>query len=127
MSYLGKLFLSVLNARLMTFALENNILSPNQLGFVPGNRCSDAHIIINNLVDKICHKRKKMLFSCFVDFKKAFDLVPRDLLLGKLLKFGITGNFFNIIRNRYTNDKACVKVNGKCIFCQYWCASGLYP
>ena len=114
MSCLGKLFLSVLNARLMTFALENNILSPNQLGFVSGNRCSDAHIIINNLVDKICHKRKKMLFSCFVDFKKAFDLVPRDLLLEKLLKFGINGNFFNIIRNIYTNDKACVKVKGKC-------------
>ena len=42
-----------------------------------------------------------MLFSCFVDFKKAFDLVPRDILLEKLLKFGINGNFFNIIRNIY--------------------------
>ena len=79
------MFLSVPNARIMTFALENNILSPNQLGFVSGNRCSDAHIIINNLVNKICHKRNKILFSCFVDFKKAFDLVPRNILLGKLL------------------------------------------
>ena len=59
-------------------------------------------------------QKKKMLFSCFVDFKKAFDLVPRDLLLGKLLRLGINGNSFNIIRNIYTNDKACVKVNGKC-------------
>ena len=111
---MGKVFLSVLNARLMKFAVENSILRMNQLGFVSGNRCSDAHIIINNLVNKICHKRKKKLFSCFVDFKKAFDLVPRDILLKKLLNFGICGNFFNIICNIYTNDRASIKVKGKC-------------
>ena len=32
----------------------------------------------------------------------------------KLLKYGINGKFFNIIRNIYTNDKASVKLNGKC-------------
>ena len=83
MSCFGKLFLSILNARLMAYAIENNILSINQLGFVPGNRTSDAHIIINNLINKMCHKNGKKIFSCFVDFRKAFDLVPnpRDILL----------------------------------------------
>ena len=114
MSYLGKLFLSILLARLMTFATDNKILEVNQLGFVPGNRTSDAHIIINNLVHKLCHKRNKKLYSCFVDFRKAFDLVPRDILLKKLLNFGINGKFFNIIRNIYMNDNARMKLNGKC-------------
>ena len=113
MSCLGKLFLSILNARLMAYAIENNILSINQLGFVPGNRTSDAHIIINNLINKMCHKNGKKIFSCFVDFRKAFDLVPRDILLQKLLKYGINGKFFNIIRNIYTKDEACVKLKGK--------------
>ena len=117
MSCLGKLFLSIINARLMVFVLENNILGCNQLGFVPGNRTSDAHIIINNLVNKMCHKNGQKIFSCFVDFRKAFDLVPRDILLQKLLKYGINGKIFNIIRNIYTNDKACVKVKGKCSDC----------
>ena len=113
MSCLGKLFLSILNARLLEFVLKNGILGSNQLGFVPGNRTSDAHIIINNIVNKICHRSNKKLFSCFVDFRKAFDLVPRDILLGKLLKLGINGKFFNVIRNIYTSDRACVKLNGK--------------
>ena len=113
MSCLGKLFLSILNARMMEFVLGNNILSKSALGFVPGNRTSDAHIIINNLVNKICHKEGSKIFSCFVDFKKAFDSVPRDLLLKKLLKHGINGKFFNIIRTIYLYDKACVKDNGK--------------
>ena len=117
MSCLGKLFLSILNNRLMTYVVENNILSNNQLGFVPGNRTSDAHIIINNLINKTCHKNGKKVFSCFVDFRKAFDLVPRDILLSKLLKYGINGKFFNIIRHIYTKDKACVKLKGKCSNC----------
>ena len=35
----------------------------------------------------------------------------------KLLKYGINGKFFNIIRNIYTKDKACVKLKGKCSEC----------
>ena len=111
MSCLGKLFLSILNTRLLQFTNNNNILADNQLGFVAGNRTSDAHIIINNLVTKICHNQNSKIYSCFVDFKKAFDSIPRDLLLKKLINFGIKGKFFNILRNIYTSDKACIKLN----------------
>ena len=109
-SCLGKLFLSVLNNRLLLFATEHNLLSSSQLGFVPGNRTSDAHIIIHNLVKKVCHRDGAKIYSCFVDFKKAFDFIPRDILLNKLLKVGITGKFFNILRHVYTTDKACIKL-----------------
>ena len=109
-SCLGKFFLSVLNNRLIVFAKEHKLLSPAQLGFVAGNRCSDAHIIIRNLIKKKCHKENAKIFSCFVDFKKAFDSVPRDLLLKKILDMGITGKFFNILRHIYTTDQACVKL-----------------
>lgn len=113
-SCLGKLFLSVLNNRLIAFSIENNLLSPSQLGFVSKNRCSDAHIIIHNLVKQKCHKEGSKIFSCFVDFKKAFDSVPRDLLLTKLSNMGITGKFFNILRHIYTTDKAGIKMGPSC-------------
>ena len=93
-SCLGKLFLSILNARLVMFAKEHRLLSPSQLGFVAGNRCSDAHIIIYNLIKRKCHEQNSKIFSCFVDFRKAFDSVPRDVLLRKILNMGITGKFF---------------------------------
>ena len=110
MSCLGKLFLLILNNRLIDFVREKKLLSPSQLGFVLGNRCSDAHIIIYNLIKKKCHSQSSRIYSCFVDFKKAFDSVPRDLLLQKILDLGITGNVFNVIRHIYTTDKACVKM-----------------
>ncbi len=111
MSCLGKLFLSIINTRLILFAMERGILGRNQLGFVAGNRTSDAHIIIHSLISKYCHKKNSKIFSCFVDFKKAFDSVPRDTLLKKLLNIGINGKVFNIIRDIYTSDKAFIKVN----------------
>ena len=105
--------MSILNNRLEKFALDNGILSASQLGFVKGNRTSDAHIIINNLIDKYCHKNNKKIYSCFIDLSKAFDTVPRDILLKKLQGVGIKGKVFNIIRGIYTNDTAYIKIDGK--------------
>ena len=82
-----------LNQRLLQFVLD--ILSKKQLGFVAGNRTSDAHLILHSLLQLYCHKRGQKVFSCFIDFRKAFDSIPRDVLFKKLLKIGISGKFFN--------------------------------
>ena len=110
LSCIGKLFFTILNNRLAKFTLDKKILSDNQLGFFRGNRTSDPHIILNNLIQKYCHKRKKYIYGCFVDFSKAVDTVPRDILLNKLKTIGVTGKFFNIIKTIYSEDKACLKL-----------------
>ena len=42
-----------------------------------------------------------MLFSCFVDFTKAFDSIWRSPLINKLHKIGINGLFLQIIKSIY--------------------------
>ena len=113
LSCLGKLFTSILNLRLRKFVSDNNILRKEQLGFVEGNRTSDAHLILHSLIQDYCHKKGKKIYGCFVDFKKAFDSVPRELLFQKLLKIGITGKFFNVLKTMYNNDNCCVRVGDK--------------
>ena len=113
LSCLGKFFLSIINKRLTAFCIEKGILSESQLGFMKGNRCSDAHLIIHNLIMKYCHKYNKKIYSCFIDLSKAFDKIPRDILLFKLRDVGITGKIYNIIRNVYSGDEACLKIDGK--------------
>ena len=110
MSCLGKLFLTVINNRLVKFSLEKGLLSPGQLGFVIGNRTSDPHILLQNILQKYCHKGKNKLFGCFVDFSKAFDTVPRDILLRKLKEKGINGRVLEIIQTLYLEDYASVKI-----------------
>ena len=103
-----------LNMRLTEYALHTNIFSKSQLGFLAGCRTADALLILNNLVEYYCKKKSQFMYGCFVDFKKAFDSVPRDLLLEKLHNMGIKGKFFNILRHIYTSDKACIKMGYSC-------------
>ena len=110
LSCLGKLFSAILNQRLLRYALEKKILKVEQLGFMEGNRTSDSHIILHTLIQYYCHKKGNNIFACFIDFSKAFDTIPRNLLFTKLLGYGVTGKFFNSLKTLYTNDNCCVKV-----------------
>ena len=111
LSCFSKVFMTMLNNRLLHYALENKIISVNQLGFLPNNRTSDAHLILHNLIQNVCHKNSSYIYTCFIDFKSAFDTIPRDILFQKLIKIGITGNFFNTIKKTYENDDACINLN----------------
>ena len=113
MSCMGKFFLTVINNRLTEFCLHKGLLSPSQLGFVKGNRTSDPHIILHNVLQHYCHKSKKRLYGCFVDFSKAFDSVPRDILLDKLKNQGINGNVYDIIQTIYLEDTVSIKISNK--------------
>ena len=113
LSSLGKFFYTVLKNRLTNFVRKQKILSDCQLGFQVGNRTSDAHIILYNLIRKYCHKNYKMIFGCFIDFQKAFDKIPREILLEKLLKYNITGKMYASIKNLYTNNLSCIKIDNK--------------
>ena len=113
MSCLGKFFLTIINNRLIEYCLHKGILSPSQLGFVKGNRTSDPHIMIHNVLQRYCHRSKKRLYGCFVDFSKAFDSVPRNILLEKLKTHGINGKIFNIIQKIYLEDTVSIKIGNK--------------
>ncbi len=54
----------------------------------------------------------KPVYAVFVDFKKAFDSVCRQALFFKLTKLGVTGKFYSVIKNMYTNSFAYIKLSG---------------
>ena len=96
-SCLGKLFTSVLNARLKKHLLQQNILHQAQIGFLPNHRTSDHIFTLRILVDKyVKHNAKGKLYTCFIDFKKAFDSVWHDGLFYKLLHYKIGGNVYDL-------------------------------
>ena len=113
MSCIGKLFLTIINNRLTEYCLHKGILTPSQLGFVQGNRTNDPHIILHNILQKYCHRANKRVYGCFVDFSKAFDTVPREILLEKLSKHGIDGSIFDIIQTIYLEDTVSIKIGNQ--------------
>jgi len=50
-----------------------------QLGFVKGKVTTDAIFVVRQMQEKFRAKEKKLYFG-FVDFEKAFDRVPREVI-----------------------------------------------
>ncbi|MCG7875153.1 MAG: reverse transcriptase family protein [Candidatus Thiodiazotropha endolucinida] len=112
LSCFGKLFTSILNARLHKFLELNNILEENQAGFRTGYTTTDHIFVLHSLIELLKVKKTK-LFCSFIDFSKAFDSVWRVGLWMKLLGNNINGKIFRVIHNMYKNIKSCVSYNGE--------------
>ena len=108
LSVLGKLFTSVLNIRLTEWAEKYKVYIESQAGFRSSYSTIDNIFVLKSVVDEFIANKKK-LYACFIDFRKAFDYVPRTGLWYKLIKMGIRGKILNIIKSMYSNVKSVVR------------------
>ena len=106
----AKTYSSILNKRLQKYLEENNILVEEQNGFRVGRSCID-HIFVMCTVLRNRKLLGKETFLCFIDYKKAFDSVDRNLLLYKLSVIGVNGHIYNAISSLYSNPKSRVILN----------------
>ena len=110
-SFVAKTYCRILNSRLRDYLEASGALCDEQNGFRPDRNCQDhiftlTTIIENRLIDK------KDTFACFVDFKKAFDCVNRNLLWHKIeSRFRISGKFLSALKSLYSNVSCSVDIN----------------
>lgn len=83
---------------------------PMQSGFKSGTQSTDNLFILNGIIEKY-HALKRPLYTCFVDFKSAFDFVNRHALLFKLITRGFGGKMFGIPRDLFSKARSMVKWN----------------
>ena len=113
-SNIGKLFSTILLQRLIEFRNSRCPDTPNQLGFRKEAQTCDHILTLNTCIAKYTdHIKKGRLYTCFVDFSKAFDTVCREALLFKIWNLGASGNFFRCLENMHTNSTAKVKLLSK--------------
>ena len=109
-SCLGKLFLRIITKRIDEYMTSSGLWSMNQCGFKKDHRTEDNLFLIRSLFEKYVKIGKKKLYIAFVDFSKFFDKINRHMLLYKLLKNGITGSVYNIIKNIYQNTTYRIRI-----------------
>ena len=112
LSCMGKLFTSILNKRLLDWDKEHSIITDAQFGFRPGFSTIDAIFALHTIIKSNLKRRGGRLYCCFVDYKKAFDLIDRSKLWCKLIKQGVEGKMLNVIKSLYDKVKICVKFDG---------------
>ena len=110
LSYVGKVFTSLISSRMSEFLEYFENIGAEQAGFRKGFSTTDHIFVFYSLIQLYTKFKKKTLYCCFVDYKKAFDTVPRVLLWQKLLAHNINGNLLTVIRNLYNSAKSAVRL-----------------
>ncbi len=104
---LAKVFAMILESRISQWAETNDLRAKGQVGFIKDFRTIDNLFILRTLTEQARFQKQK-LYTCFVDFKKTFDTVPRDLLWQVLEGLGISGRILKCLCSMYHQDQACL-------------------
>ena len=110
----GKIFEKVLYNNLFRYFESNNFLANNQSGFHSGDSCISQLIYITHDIFKAFDGNPSHeVRGVFLDISKAFDRVRHKGLLFKLKSYGVSGDFYKIIKSFLSDRKQRVVLNGK--------------
>ena len=104
--------------KLLEWVLDSSIhrmlnIDEMQFIFVPGRGTTIAIFIVHQLQEKYITNAKKWLYFAFVDIKKAFHHVPRNVLWSALRIRGVGEWAVHGIQGMYHNARSRVRVNSQ--------------
>ena len=107
---LSKLIEKIVHRRLYDYLMEFDLLDKRQGGFRPEHSivktCAyfteDLYQAINN---------NEITIAVYIDAMKAFDTVNHQILIKKMQKIGIQGNFLGWVKNYLSDRKQCTIAN----------------
>jgi hypothetical protein len=105
-------------------AETNDLHAKGQACFRKDFRTIDNLFILRTLTEQARFQKKK-LYTCFVDFKKSFDTIPRDLLWQVLEGLGINGRILECLHSMYRQDQACLQHPEEGLTPTFFCHIGM--
>ena len=104
-----KFLTQLISERVHAWAEETALFYEGQNGFRKGRGCIDGIFTLTSIIH-IHIQRSRKIYTAFVDFKQAFDLVDQDLLWSKLYQVGLSSRLIAVLRSLYS--QAGVRVRG---------------
>ena len=121
-SLLAKLYAAGLERRVSDYAEAVDAHAEGQFGFRRRRSTEHAVFVLRTLIER--HRRQRQrgsggsangrqrLWACFIDFKAAYDTVPREQLWAKLRLMGLDGPWLQAAQALYTEVPMSVNVPG---------------
>ena len=104
-----KVFSKIISERLNTWIELENKIDESQAGFRAEYSAVDNIFVLQSLTRKYLSKPGGRFYCLYVDFKKAFDTINHNKLLGCLVRHGIKGKIVNVFKSMYKQLKSCVR------------------
>ena len=94
-----KLFTSIFSESIYYHLEQNHLLPEEQKGCRKNSRGTKDQMLIDKMILRNCKRRTTNLVMGWIDYKKAFDMVPHSWLQKYLSMFGIAPNVQNVLKN----------------------------
>jgi hypothetical protein len=77
-------------------------VTENQFGFMPRRSTIEAIFLIRQLMER-CREQKKDMYMIFIDLKKVYDKVTRNVMWWALQKHKVSSKYITLIKDVYDN------------------------
>ena len=99
-SIMAKLFGCIMEMKLSSWAEDNDKRAHGQAGFWKAHSTVD-HLVTLRVLMEESRLAGKGLYCCFVDFKKAFDMVPRTNLWKRMEELHVPHEYMHAVARLY--------------------------
>ena len=111
-SLMAKLFGCIMESKISVWAEKNGKRAYGQAGFRKHHSTID-HLVTLRVLMEESRLRGKGLYCCFVDFKKAFDMVPREHLWRRMEELEVPSEYMLAISRIYEKVICCVRMRDR--------------
>jgi hypothetical protein len=99
-AFLAKVFAMVLQSRAAAYLEQQHLRVAEQCGFRRQRSCTDQLLTLDHVL-RSCKQQRQKVIALFIDFRKAFDSVPRKLLFARLQQLGFPSKYMQMLSSMY--------------------------
>lgn len=103
LSLMWKLMTGIISETVYMFLDENEILPEEQKGCKRSSRGTKDQLLVDKTIPADCKKRHKNLTMAWIDYKKAYDMVPHSWIVECLELYGISNRIVSFLERSMTN------------------------
>ena len=110
MSCIYKLLMGVLAKRLSSWAIDNELLSPEQKSARPSEGCYEHTYLLKSVVADTRRHSKKLNLA-WLDLRNAFGSIPHPVIHATLSHMGAPPDLVEFVKNAYTNATTSIRTS----------------
>jgi hypothetical protein len=108
---MAKVFSLLMHNRAERYLEQQRLRVPEQCGFRRQRSCVDQLFVLDHIIRRYQQQGQKVL-ALFVDFRKAFDSVPRVLLFQRLQQLGFSPRYLQMLQSVYASARVSFSARG---------------
>ena len=108
-----KLFTGILGDEMYEHFERENLLPEEQKGCRRKSRGTKDQLLIDKMILKNCKRRQTGLGMAWIDYKKAYDMIPHSWLQRCMVIFGVADNMYKVLLNSMEKSKSDLTAGGE--------------